>query len=145
MGKIDHLHQKVKELELDIAAIEIEISHIDKVALMDDPSYKPDTVVPIRHRERDDTIGEFFGKGEIGRLVMNALRESGPLTSPEITTIIGTKRPEIPRVHIRTRVDKVIADRKRRGYFTNAGHRNGCLLVEIVRRGTPPANEPQGA
>ena len=76
---------EVALLKKQIAAKTDQLAHVDATIRVFDPTYDVKTISPKRPRQRV----RLFRQGELGRLIMDALRRGGrPMTAPEIVLAV---------------------------------------------------------
>jgi hypothetical protein len=77
-GEIRAAEERLEQLRSDVL-------HVDAVIRLMSPDYRTDAIVPKRRRQRAD----WFGNGELLRLILDALRRAGePLTAKEVSLVI---------------------------------------------------------
>lgn len=76
---------EIAQLKNKLAWAESQIKHVDATLLIFEPSCDPDKIPDKRPRKRM----KLFRQGELGRLIMNALRTAkGPLRTQEVVTAV---------------------------------------------------------
>lgn len=115
---------EIQELKRKLSWAEEQLRHVDATLHMLAPSVKVSALPVLRPQKRI----KLFRQGELGRMIIDALRERGPLTTTEIVSAVLKTggHDEAARPTMTPRV---------RG---NLCYLRGRVRVEQVRRGTNP-------
>ena len=114
LGELDY-HRKMAE------QIEAALSATSQSIKLFDPNYSIKNIKTIRRKHRS----AYFQQGECGRLVLDVLRESGPLPTKDITAaVVEAKELELDDAELKAvhqMVVNVIKGLKRRGVVVRDG------------------------
>lgn len=117
------------QLRMRIFDLEHQLKTLDQAILIFDPNYSPESIPPKRLRQRK----RFFARGELVKLVYQALRASGgPLTLLELSQKIAEARGI--EEDLRDRVRHTLKEQARSGMLVRDGsdEENGAPLWRIA-------------
>lgn len=119
---------EVALLKKQIAAKTDQLAHVDATIKVFDPSYDGMSIRPKRVRQRV----RLFKQGELGRLILDALRRAGkPVTAPEIVTAVlaAQGHGEDSRRALAPRIRGNLAYLQGRKIVTKEGNGTGATWV----------------
>lgn len=113
---------RVISLKKQIVRHQKELANLDATIVLFDPTYKVGSIKPRRTQKRS----KLFKLGELGRLIIDALRRAGtPQDTGEVTAAVsaaigqGKASEAVLRASVRSNLDYLA----RRGKVAKAGHR----------------------
>jgi predicted metal-dependent HD superfamily phosphohydrolase len=110
-----------------IDRLRAELIHIDAVLRLFDPDTNPEEIGGKRRFPRRT---EYFGRGEVTRLIYDALRDNGTVSAAELAEAVATQKeiPETDRAIRREITDRflnMLHHLRRRGHLEKIGHGPG--------------------
>lgn len=117
------LVREISQLRQQISARQAALYHVDACIRLLDPRHRSlNFIVKSNRRRRGVTPNRLFGHGELGRLILDALRraEGKPLAAAEIVTAVleAIGKPEEARRIVASRVRNNLAHLTRRHTIT---------------------------
>jgi len=116
---------EIRDLKAKVAKRQAALAHVDETIRVFEPDFDVDSIPTKRPRKRV----KLFRHGELGRLILDALRKAGePLSTPQITSYIieAQGHDESARRALAPRVRGNLAYLHGRGIVEKIGERTGA-------------------
>ena len=119
---------RVISLKKQIARHKHELANLDATIALFEPSYKIGSIKPKRPNKRS----KLFKMGQLGRLIIDALRKAGtPLDTGQVTAAVSAAigQGKASEAVLRATVRSNLAYLARRGKVEKLGKREACAWV----------------